>query len=212
VNFTDADTLLRETLCWKIRVLSREQAVRLFALAGVSSARAAKRRLHMLTRLRLVACEELLARPLLTLDAPLVRWRPGEAPADFEALAWTLEKRWQTPLEPTRVFFAGRETVRIFGGCAKGHLTNVNQVSHDLHVAEVYLQFLENDRHRAGMWVSEDELSEHRKKFEKQPDAVLHDEAGVARLVVEFGGLYGPEKLRAFHSHMDHRNLPYELW
>ncbi len=212
MKFTAADTLLRETLCWKIRVISREQAVRLFALADVSSPRAAKRRLHMLTRLRLVSCVELLARPILALEGPLVRWSPGEAPADFEALAWTLEKRWQAPLTPTRVLFAGRETIRIFGGCAKGHLTNVNQVSHDLHVAEVYLNFLEKDRPRAEMWVSEDELSDHRKKFEKQPDAVLHDEAGAPRMVVEFGGLYGPEKLRAFHNDMDHRNLPYEIW
>lgn len=212
MKFTDAEILLRETLCWKIRVLSREQAVRLFALAGVSSPRAAKRRLHMLTRMRLVACVELLARPILDLHGPLVCWEPGETPADFEALAWRLEKRWQTPLAPTRVYFAGTETVRIFGGCAKGHLTNVNQVSHDLHVAEVYLRFLEKDLPRAEMWVSEDELSEHRKKFEKQPDAVLHDEAGTPRLVIEFGGLYGPEKLRAFHNDMDHRNLPYEIW
>lgn len=212
MNFTAAEILLRETLCWKIRVLSRDQAVRLFALAGVTSPRAAKRRLHMLTGMRLVACVELLARPILALDEALVRWSPGEEPADFEALAWALEKRWQAPLTPTRVYFAGRETVRIFGGCAKGHLTNVNQVSHDLHVAEVYLNFLEKDLPRARMWVSEDELSEHRKKFEKQPDAVLHDEAGVPRLVIEFGGLYGPEKLRAFHNNMDHRNLPYEIW
>lgn len=209
---TDAEILLRETLCWKIRVLSREQAVRVFALAGVASPRVAKRRLHMLSRLRLVACEELLARPLLALDRPVLSWRPGESAPDYEALAWTLEKRWQAPLVPTRVFFAGRETVRIFGGCAKGHLTNVNQVSHDLHVGEVYLKFLERDRARAGMWVSEDELAEHRKKFEKQPDAVLHDEAGRAKLVIEFGGLYGPEKLRAFHVAMTNRSLPYELW
>jgi hypothetical protein len=201
---TDADRLLIETLCWKIRVLSREQAVRLFAFAGVSSPRVAKRRLHMLDRLPMVCCEEVLARPLLALDAPVASWTPGEPAPDFNSLAWTLEKRWR--------YFAGKEALGIYGGCVTGRLSKLNQVSHDLHVGEVFLRFLEHDAARAAMWVSEDVLSEHRKKFEKQPDAVLHDEQGTPRLVVEFGGLYGPEKLRAFHADVDRRNLPYELW
>ena len=90
----------------------------------------------------------------------------------------------------------------------RGHLTNIAQVSHNLHVTEVYLGFLEREPAIAAAWASEDELGETRKKFEKQPDAVLYDRDGKPRLAVEFGGLYGVDKLQAFHTDMERRASP----
>ena len=51
-------------------------------------------------------------------------------------------------------FFAGRRALRVLGGCAKGRLTNLNQVSHDLHVGQVYLHFLERNPPLAAGWVT----------------------------------------------------------
>jgi hypothetical protein len=204
--------LLRETLGSKARVATRDQAIRVLAKGGVASRRVAKRVLHALVGRGLVRFEEVPARPLLRLEYPLVTWRPGLPAPAFGPLAWTLEKRWQEPLRPTRVYFAGPAAVRAYGGCMKGRLSNIAQVSHDLHVTEVYLGFLEREPEIAAAWVSEDELGESRKKFEKQPDAVLYDRDGKPRVAVEFGGLYGVDKLQAFHTDMERRALPYELW
>lgn len=209
---TPGIALLRETLCCKARIAARGQAMRVLAKGGVSSRRVAKRILHALVGQGLLRFEEVPARPLLHLESPLVTWRPGLPAPEFGPLAWSLEKRWQEPLRPTRVFFAGPAAVRTYGGCMKGHLSNIAQVSHDLHVTEVYLGFLEREPEIAAAWVSEDELGESRKKFEKQPDAVLYGRDGKPRVAVEFGGLYGVDKLTAFHVDMERRALPYELW
>jgi hypothetical protein len=212
VILTRADSILLEVLSTKTRVATRDQAVRVLARGGVESRRVGRRRLHVLSASGILACEDVPARPLLDLRGPLVAWRPGLPQPDLDALAWTLEKRWQEPLATTRVYFAGREGLRLHGGVARGHLTNINQVSHDLHVTEVYLRLLAEEPALAAAWVGEEELGETRLKYQKQPDAVLCDEDGRPRLAIEFGGLYGVEKLSAFHRDMDRRGLPYEIW
>jgi hypothetical protein len=212
VILTHADSILLKVLSQKTRVATREQAIRVFARGGVTSRRVGRRRLHALSASGILSCEDVPARPLLDLRGPLVCWRPGYGEPDFGALAWTLEKRWQAPLATTRVYFAGREGLRLYGGVARGQLTNINQVSHDLHVTEVYLRLLAEEPALAAAWVGEDEHGDTRLKYQKQPDAVLCDDDGRPRLAIEFGGLYGVAKLSAFHRDMDRRGLPYEIW
>ena len=61
---------------------------------------------------------DVLARPLLDILIALYEW-PGTGRPDYRILpqlAWTLERRWQQPLTATRVFFASRKSINIFGG------------------------------------------------------------------------------------------------
>lgn len=209
---TPHDLPLRVALCDKVRVASQDQAIRLLAKGGIASRRVAKRRLRTLAASGLLECEELPARPLLNLKSPVAVWRPGAAEPDFHELAWELEKRWRDPLVPTRVYIAGPAMLRLYGGVARGYLTNLSQLSHDLHVTEVYLRLLADSPDLASAWRNEDELSATRLKYQKQPDAILCDPDGTPRHAVEFGGLYGVEKLAAFHRDMERRGLSYELW
>ena len=168
---------------------------------------------HALVGQGLVGFEEVPARPLLRLESPLVTWRPGLPAPELGPLAWTLEKRWQQPLRPTRVFFAGPAAVRIYGGCMKGHLSNIAQVSHDLHVTEVYLGFLERlnltSPPPGSARTSSESPGRNSRSNRTRCSTTATANPGSQSTS---SGLYGVDKLQAFHTDMERRALPYELW
>jgi len=208
---TPLDIRLLETLCRKSRVMAESQLVRLMNIHGVENAEAAKKRLAVLTKSGWLRNSVSLAQPLLTLSSPVLNWACGQSDPNFSQLAWTLEKRFRTGMVRTRIYFPSEHAVGIFGGTEKGRLRNVPQLSHDLHVSEIYLGFLTAAPDRIRQWVSGDELKSHAQKFQKIPDAVLTADDRQF-LAIEFGGLYGPAKLEAFHTNMRERGLPYEIW
>ena len=208
---TDRERELTTALACHVRLFSFEQIARTWWPDSESARRNARRRLGELCDRTLLTRLEVQARPLLALAAPLVRWCPGLPPEDFSALAWKLWKRWQEPPVRTTVFVAGSSLVNRLGGVSTGTLHNLAAISHDLHVAEVYLRLLRSEPELARLWVGEDLLAPTR-EGQKLPDAILHDTLGRPQLVLEFGGAYPPERLRAFHEDCDKRGLPYEIW
>ena len=70
------------------------------------------------------------------------------------------------------IYFATPRGLAVFGGSTPGKIKNLCQVTHDLHVAAVYLTYRHRWPHDARCWVGEDFLAPFRRK-QKLPDAML---------------------------------------
>ena len=198
-------------LASKIRMLAFEQIVRGWWPDSKSGPTNARRRLSELLEARLLTRERVLARPMLPLEKPVFKWKPGkEAPA-FGELSWTLQKRWAEPAREVTVYLATRRAASIFGGRADGKIKNPSQTTHDIHLGALYLKLVREAPTLAAGWIGEDILAPTR-EHQKLPDAILHDGEGRPRLVIEFGGSYPTERVRDFHEDCAARGLPYELW
>ena len=213
---TAADMLVLTMLLWDFRIAVNEQLVRAYRAGGVRNAGAARRRVRALVASGLLDFADVLARPLLDILIALYEW-PGTGRPDYgilPQLAWALERRWQQPLTSKRVYFASRKSINIFGGVTKGAIKHYGQISHDLHVTEVALNYLERDPERMKSFVSEDANTEH-VPFQKVPDAIFYDlDSNPPRPVqaVEVGGYYPEAKLHAFFTDMEKRRLPFVIY
>ena len=110
-------------------------------------------------------------------------------------------------------YTASKHGVKHFGGSrsAGGRLKRPHQVTHDLHVAALYLRLLQADPRAANAWTLDLHLTTERKN-QKLPDAVLKNPDGSDGRVIEFGGAYPARRVQAFHEDCLRRSLPYELW
>ena len=143
--------------------------------------------------------------------APIVRWQPGQLAPDAQQISYRLQKRWKYKSSlPTIVYLATERTVQQFGGNFRSQ-TKVAQVTHDLGLTATWIRYHQSDRQQAKFWVGEDVFAPSRHK-QKLPDAVMLDRNGDPALLVEFGGRYSPERVAAFHSDAERRNIPYHLW
>jgi hypothetical protein len=153
------------------------------------------------------------------MKSPVVVWKPGQPEPEFGAIAWRLQSRWQMPPRRTTVYVATQKAANQVGGRSRGTIKHDLQATHDLGVAQVYLQLLTANPIAAEKWVGEDVLRLTRRR-QKLPDAVIastpdgrsvrsdHD----ISLVVEFGGAYDASRVRHFHRDCAARKLPYEIW
>lgn len=199
-------------LTQKVRFLSVAQLRRWWP-TGSSGARNAERALGGLIEAGYAVKRSVTASPELPLEAPVWRWRPGEAPPHFGAVAYQLQSRWSEPVRATPIVLATKRAVGRFGGFARGELHRPDQATHDLHTAAIYLKLRETDPEAAAAWVSEDRFARLRgRRHEKLPDAVLLDPRGRIREVVEFGGSYSKVRVRAFHQYCQEQGYPYQLW
>ena len=214
MQLTDRDREILIALTHKVRLLSLEQIARTGWTDSRSGSATARTRLAVLTypasRSYVMQRLKLNAHPELALDGPIFLWQPGEATPHFGALSYRLKKRWDQAPKPTTVYIATEKAARYFGGFG-GKLRRPLQATHDLHVAQLYLQLLQIDPARAGLWVSEDRFAPERRR-EKLPDAVIQDVAGNITLVIEFGGAYDAKHVERVHFDCVTRSLPYELW
>ena len=208
---TPRERELVSALALKIRLLSFDEILRSWWPASKSATTNARRRLTELVNDGLLVRERAHARPRLPLEAPIFRWKPGEAAPDYGKLSWTVKSRWTEPPREVTVYLASRRAAAIFGGKANGKIKNPSQATHDIHLGALYLKLCREAPTIAAGWIGEDILAPTR-EHQKLPDAILHDGDGRPRLVVEFGGAYPAERLQAFHEDCAARELPYELW
>lgn len=208
---TERERDILEILSSKIRILTREQILCGWWPPSLAAKRNARKRLVQLTDAKLLARVSVLARPLLPLESPVSRWRPGVEAPDFSALSWQLQKRWTEPPKTTIAYLATGRASGIFGGRASGQLGKASQATHDIHLAALYLKLRREAPTLAAGWIGEDILAPTR-EHQKLPDAVIHDAAGSPRFVYEFGGAYPTDRVEAFHRDCEARSLPYELW
>jgi hypothetical protein len=171
----------------------------------------AAKRLGMLVAAGFLQRADILARPLLNLECPMLAWNLGDPRPHFGALSWQLQSRWSRGPRRTRVYCASPRSVALLGGAALGQLKNLCQVTHDLHVGQVFLVYRRSAPHEVQAWCGEDALAPGR-RLEFLPDAMLLDQFGNPYRVVEFGGSYPPQRLRAIHDDCLAHRLAYEIW
>jgi hypothetical protein len=211
MELTDRERQLIDALASKVRMFSAEQIARSWWPDSESGRNNCRNRLRELTARGLLNRTQIFCPPLLPLREPVYCWQPGKEPPNFGALSWQLQSRWTKEPRPTTVYLASPRAVKLFGGTADGKIKNIFQATHDVHLAGVFLRLLETAPRLAASWVGEDVLAPTRVR-QKLPDAILHDDQGRPRLVIEFGGSYPPERVADFHQDNLARGLPYEMW
>jgi hypothetical protein len=137
-------------------------------------------------------------------------WSPGAPEPDADRVSYQLQARWVVPPVPTTVYLASRRAAHLFGGSG-GRFAYPLQATHDLHVAALYVRLAATSPDDLARWRGEEALRTGRKRG-KVPDAVLVDGRGKPERAIEFGGRYGPQRVRAFHRVCENRRLAYELW
>jgi len=208
---TPRDAFILEALALRVRLIAADQVARAGWPDQVNALRNARSRLRQLASQGAVCQFRVLAQPLLELVSPLYQWQPGQESPDYLRIERVLRNRWREPARHTRVFVASPRTLLQFGMRSRPALKNDCQVTHDLHVTQVYLHFCRERPELANRWIGEDELAPSR-RHQVLPDAMLIDSSGQPQCAIEFGGRYPAARLERFHMDCAERGLPYELW
>lgn len=208
----ERDQDILSSLSLHVRLFSLHQIAGYWWSHSTSAPATARRRLSRLVDSGHLKRYRFPVRPLPPLLEPLFVWRPPLPPPDPDALSWKLQSRWTAPPKPTTVYTVTQRAANFFGGRARSHLKRSAQAGHDLGLSAVYLRFREQRPDQAARWIGEDLIAPYRKR-QKLPDAVIAaSPEDMPELIVEFGGAYGPDRVRAFHIDCKRRRIPYELW
>lgn len=153
--------------------------------------------------------QKVLVRQIHLPKAPLIDWKPGDAPPALAEIARALHRRAISDAKFATVAYAAKRAVTFFG-TGPAPSIKLTQLTHDLNVSEVYLRVF-RFREDGTRWLSEDRLPIEWPMRER-PDAVLVDDAGKTVLAIEYGGDYPVSRLRELHSGFAMANLGYQLW
>lgn len=192
-----------------VRVLSLKQVARTWwtnTRWGRSRAKAAMTELERNGWLQ-IHCS--LARPISELHHPLITWQPMDDTPDFWRLSRVLQNRAMANASLTPFVFASSRTIVLFG-LGRSPTIKLTQMTHDLHVSEVYLRYRLNGL-PSSQWKSEDRLPQGW-PLRERPDAVLVDENNHPFRAVEYGGSYPPSRLAELHAGLSSVELDYEVW
>lgn len=201
-----------ELLTQKVRVVTELQAANTYFAGNARPNKAARETLRALEQKGLVVLSRSLLHPVLSLEAPLFVWKPGDTAPDTYELAWQIQKRWKATPTQTLMARATDRARTITGGTIGGRPQRRTEMLHDIHVTELYLTLCHTQPEVAQSWTHEDTLHEagRFKTGDKIPDAVtLRDGLEVA---LDFGGRYKAEKLELIHTAMVKESMAYEIW
>ncbi|MEQ9616821.1 MAG: hypothetical protein RLN60_02170 [Phycisphaerales bacterium] len=208
ITLTARDRALIELLSVRVRVLSLDQVAARFWPEAGQGRRLAGNRLTKLASAGLVTVQERVTRTMLNLQQPLAIWRPHRPPPDFAHLARTLATRWPDGAARTACVTVTEGGAQGVAGIRASTPPADSEVSHDLHLTEVYFRMQDELPARASTWILETHLPKG--QGVKVPDAIVRD--GLDRTAIEFGGLYDRAKLEAFHDYCRGKRMGYELW
>ncbi len=209
LNITSRDADLLQALVQKVRLFSQRQVADDFWEGALPNA---KRRLKRLAEGNYVTRLTVQARSVPVLESPLASWRPGDSDPNFGQVAYRCQSRWRKrPVRPCTVWIATEKAAQLYGVSCRGALKNPLQATHDLGVAAVWLRLRQAAPKWAAAWRGEDLLA-HTRVGEKLPDAFIVDAQQQVACVIEFGGGYDSDRVKAFHEDCAQRNLPYQLW
>lgn len=209
MNLTSRDLDILHALGNAVRCMELSQIAALWWTPNLSGVKNAAKRLAKLTECELLRSEEILAHPLLQLSEPMIVWNPGDDPPHFAALSWRLQRRWTHHPVRRRVYYCSPRARALLGAAGHGKIKNHCQLTHDLHVAEVFAVYRRNWPEQAADWYGED--SQPPRFGEMRPDAVLAKQ-GMTYLAVEFGGRYPATRLAELHEYFARRELRYQIW
>lgn len=208
LRFVGRDHEILETLTHRVRVLSLSQITRTWWASGRNGASLARRALTRLARADLLHLEPLSARPEVNQSEPLALWQPDLPAPDLGRVAYQCQQRWRLPAVTAMCALATAAAGHALGGRG-GRFPRQTELTHDLHLAHVYLLMRAALPTRASSWRFEDTRPRGaRDAF--VPDALVTD--GGHTTVIECAGAYDEPKLRAFHAACVEADLAYELW
>ncbi|WP_152099794.1 hypothetical protein [Lacipirellula parvula] len=139
---------------------------------------------------------------------PIATWSPGDPVIEFGKISYLLKHRFNFPATTCRIYIASMKAANRYGGVGDRPPRN-SETSHDLGLAQVYLELRMKGVIGDAEWVSEGNMKV--KSGEKVPDALIRTRDGRAT-VIEFGGEYSKMKLRDFHLYCEALCLRYEIW
>lgn len=205
---------LLKTLTFKVQLLSLSQIARVWFPDLANQRSRVKSKLEKLQDEGLLESHLVHASPLLPLEKPVFEWRPGDTFSSSHDISEQLRSRWKVASfheqELARVYCASQKTVNMFGGNGVPFVP-LGHETHDLHLAQLYLNLRSKNPDLADRWIGEEVYREQR-RGKKLPDAMILDATGNPERVIEFGGAYDAHHVRAFHMGCKSRRLPYELW
>lgn len=211
MNLTDRDLDLLLACVRCVRIMTATQIASGWWSNSLAGQKNAARRISLLVRAALLVRDDVLAHPLLELSTPLHAWEPGNAEPQFLQIAKRAQNRW--PAQPRRVtvYVASRRAAQLVGGDVLGRVRNSCQVTHDLHVSEVYVVYRRYRKVSITDWIGEDS-ADPGSPGEKVPDAQLVRRVGGTYRAIEFAGRYSAQRISDFHRFCQAKQLPYELW
>jgi hypothetical protein len=130
---------------------------------------------------------------------------------DASVLARESCRRWNVPSRPVTVIRGTARLRNIVGGPPQMRFRALGQIGHDLGVASCFFKLLRIAPELAAGWISEDELLPSRFK-EAQPDAVIFDQAGNPRCIIEFASGYGSDKFQKISRTYGPLSTPYVIY
>ncbi len=196
------------TLAEKVRVLTLSQVARTWWTESRWGKSRAKSALSRLAERKLVRLRRALARPIDLDEEAIVEWSIGDVIPDLETVATYLHRRAMTDASMQSIVIAASKAVALFG-TGKAASIKLTQLTHDLHVSEVYLRY--RDGELVKRWLGEDRLTVDW-PVRVRPDAVLIDETGQPSHAVEYGGDYPVDRLIELHEQLASIPLNYEIW
>ena len=207
---TDRDLEIVAAVGSSVRCMTLVQIADVWWPATLAGFKNAAKRVAQLVDADLLRSEAALAHPLLLLDQPLFAWRPTDEAPPFARLSWRLQSRRTAHPVHSRVYYCSPRDVTLLGTPSAGKLKNLCQVTHDLHVSQIYLAYRRRWPDLVVDWVGE-EAYRAQLAGEKIPDALLVSQGQTYR-AVEFGGRYPPTRLASLHADFARHQLPYEIW
>jgi len=207
---SDRDREILTVLTRRTRVLAEMQLARQWWSHAANPTASARKSLQRLLEAGLLQEGIGMAHPVLAMAAPVLSWSPGQSTPDTQAGSYRLQSRWTLAPENTRWYAATESAASLTGGFG-GRAPRASELTHDIHLAELYLRLLTQDSTRAASWTSEADLFKiGLGRNQRLPDAIVR--SGDSWLVIEFGGAYPAAKLREFHVFCEHHGLAYEIW
>ena len=205
---TKRDEDIIETLTLKLHLASLEQITAHWWEASTRARQTARERLRKLEVAGLLLRKRVNIHPLLSIDKPVQKWKPGNARPHFGKLAHQLQSRWTEPMALMTVYMATSMAANLFGGFG-GRFKHRTQLTHDVHVTAIYFALLKIDSSISKRWCGEELLDID---DGKKPDAMLLNAKGEEIEVIEFGGRYDSRRVEEFHRFCQLRKIGYRLW
>jgi hypothetical protein len=176
-----------------------------------SGERNARRRIATLVSTETLTPVRVFCHRLLPITAPLQVWAPGDAWPDPAAVSRKCKSRWTEPPRPVTAYVLSRKARRIYGGPAPCRIKSESHVTHDAHLASLYLELVRRDPEIADLWTGE-HVNAPERKHQKLPDAVLRTREGRTLKVIDWGGAYTHERIHALIQDCAERDLPIVIW
>jgi len=206
---TERDREIARPLSVFVRLFSQHQIAEFWFNGDKANAR---RRLRQLIDGKILQQVSVRARPLPPLEQPVISWHPGDRDPNFAQAAYRLRSRWlRRPVKTQVAYIATESAARMFGGPARAKFKHPAQATHDLGVAQIWLQLSESSPTWAEAWRGEDVMA-HTRRGQKLPDAFIVNKKSEVVCVIEFGGAYDQQRVQEFHDDCRRRNLPYRMW